>query len=159
MEYITVEQYGWLVDGWAPFWAEGATTDAAAEGKMLNKEEEAIASKLAAFSKKIDSDVADRINAQARMALFEGYREYLYLVLNFFAFYGYLVCIVVFYYQDEGAQPEYIRAMMGWMPNADADWLGNAVGDFMWTVEPVIILGSPLIMNSMSPKGKKEKVA
>lgn len=159
VESITIEQYSWLVDGWSPFWTEGSSDSIAAEEKMLTKEEEAVASKLIAFSKKIDQDVADRIRLQSRISLFEGYREYIYLILNFFAFYGYFVCIVVFYYQEESAQPDYIRAMLLWNPNGEADWLGNAVGDFMWTLEPVIILGSPMIVNSMSPKKKKEKVA
>lgn len=156
---ITVEQYSWLVDGWSPFWDGGSSGSVAAEGKMATKEEEAVASKLAVFSKKIDKDISDRIVAQSRISLFEGYREYVYLVLNFFAFYGYLACIIVYYYQDESAQPDFIRSMLLWMPNGDADWLGNAVGDFAWTVEPIIILGSPLVVKSMSPKKKKEKVA
>ncbi|KAL7526704.1 hypothetical protein ACHAXR_001610 [Thalassiosira sp. AJA248-18] len=160
IENITAEQYSWLVvDGWSPFWAEGASGIVGAEEKMLTKEEESVASKLSAFLKKIDQNTVDMIRAQARISLFEGYREYVYLVLNFFAFYGYLVSILVFYYQEETAQPDYIRAMMLWMPNADADWLGNAVGDFMWTVEPILILGSPSIINVMSPKKTKEKVA
>jgi hypothetical protein len=46
------------------------------------------------------------------------------------------------------------------LPNADADWLGNAVGDFMWTVEPIIILGSPLVVQSITKNAKKkEKIA
>jgi hypothetical protein len=159
VESITIEQYSWLVDGWSPFWTEGSSDSISAEEKMLTKEEEAVASKLTAFSKKIDQDVADRIRLQSRISLFEGYREYIYLILNFFAFYGYFVCIVVFYYQEESVQPDYIRAMLLWKPNGEADWLGNAVGDFMWTLEPVIILGSPMIVNSMSPKKEKEKVA
>ena len=155
LEKITIDQYSWLVDGWSPFWAEGTSgsaIDVAAEGKLLIKEEEAIASKLASFLKKIDKGISDRIQRQSRIALFEGYREYVYLVLNFFAFYGYLACILVFYFPDEKTQPEYLRAVLLWLPNQDADWLGNAVGDFMWTLEPIIILTSPMIINSMSPK-------
>ena len=157
VESITVEQYSWLVGGWSPFWTDG--TSVGAEEKLLSKEEEAVASKLASFAKKVDSDVTDRILAQSRICLLEGYREYIYLILNFFAFYGYLCCIIVFYYPEESAQPDYIRSMLFWMPNADADWLGNAVGDFAWTVEPLVILGSPSIMSLMRTKTKKEKVA
>ena len=156
-ETITVEQYSWLVDGWSPFWAEGTSTSTVAESKQLTKEEEAVASKLVSFSKSIDGDVVERIEAQSRIALFEGYREYVYLILNFFAFYGYLACIVAYYYNDESAQPQYVRALLLWLPNTDADWLGNATGDFMWTVEPLMILGSPMIVSSMSPKKKKKK--
>jgi len=156
---ITVEQFSWLVDGWSPFWAEGVSGSIVAEGKMLLKEEESVASKLSAFSKKIDVNISDRILAQSKISLFEGYLEYVYLILNAFAFYGYLCCIIVFYYEDVKAQPDYIRTMLLWMPNADADWLGNAVGDFMWTVEPIFILGSPTIMKSMTPQKMKEKLA
>ena len=155
---ITVEQYNWLVDGWTPFWVDGNAASAGAEEKMLTKEDETVASKLVAFTHNVDRDTVDRIKTQSRVALFEGFREYIYLVLNCFAFYGYLVCIIVFYYQDETSQPNFVKTMLFHMPNADADWLGNAVGDFAWTVEPVIILISPMIINAMSgPKGEKEK--
>lgn len=120
---------------------------------------EAVANKLEALSKSIDQDsISTRLLSQSRIASFEGYRGYVYLILNFLAFYGYLVCITVYYYQDESAQPDYIRAMLFWKSNADADWLGNALGDFMWTIEPLIILGSPMVISSMSSKTKKEKL-
>jgi len=157
---ITVEEYGWLVDGWSPFWAKGTgdnTTIISAEGKMLTKEEEAVASRIDALSKKVGSDVPDKIREGARSALFEGYREYVYLVLNFFAFYGYFACIVTEYYVDEATKPEYVHAILGWMTNADAGWLGNAVGDFAWTVEPVVILSSPMLAGYMSPGEKKKE--
>lgn len=159
IENITVEQYSWMVDGWSPFWTSGSS-DTGAEEKMLEKEEEAIAARISAFLKKVDSGISERIVHESRIALFEGYREYVYLLLNFFAFYGYMVCILVFYFQDETAQPPYIRAMLFHLPNGDADWLGNAVGDFAWTVEPVVILTSPLIVNAMKTKRMtKEKSA
>mmetsp|Transcript_11554 Transcript_11554/g.21346 ORF Transcript_11554/g.21346 Transcript_11554/m.21346 type:complete len:379 (-) Transcript_11554:239-1375(-) len=159
VDTITVEQYSWVVDGWAPFWAEGVSGSIGAEGKLLTKEEEAVASKLGSLSKNIGQDIADGIRAQARVALFEGYREYVYLILNCFAFYGYLACVLAFYYGEESSKPDYIKAMLMYMPSADADWLGNTVGDFAWTLEPIVILGSPMIISSMLPKKKKEKVA
>lgn len=168
VQKITTEQYSWIAGGWTPFWAEGgrsasnSTVDAVDDKTLLTKEIEAVATTLSALSKNFDQDnmISASIIAQSRIASFEGYRGYIYLILNFLAFYGYLVCIAVYYYQDESAQPEYIRAMLFWKTNADADWLGNAVGDFMWTVEPIIILGSPMIVNSMSSKAtaKKEKL-
>lgn len=165
VQKITTEQYSWLVGGWTPFWAEGGNSalhSIADEKALLAREMEAVATNLTALSKTMDDPdtIANRILAQSRIASFEGIRGYVYLILNFLAFYGYLVCIAVSYHQDESAQPEYIRAMLFWKTNADADWLGNAVGDFMWTVEPIIILGSPMILNSISSKtkAKKEKV-
>jgi hypothetical protein len=158
IEKITVEQYSWMVDGWSPFWTEASNSTVGAEEMMLAKEEEAVATHIAAFLKKVDSDTVGRIAIESRISLFEGYREYLYFILNFFAFYGYMVCIVVFYFPDEATQPQYIRSMLFNMSNADVDWLGNAVGDFAWTVEPVVILTSPMILNSMKPKKSKKKV-
>ena len=160
VESITVEQYSWLVDGWSPFWKEGpsASVTPATGDKMMTKEEEAVASKLASLSANVSEEITDRILVQSRLSLLEGYREYLYLVINFFAFYGYLACILVYYFDDESQQPDYIRAILLWLPNADADWTGNAVGDFAWTVEPLIILGSPMVVKSLSTASKdKEK--
>ncbi len=156
---LTTEEYGWLVDGWSPFWSEGKSNLTSAEGKMLTKEEESVASKLASFSKSIDRETTDSIRQKARATLYEGYREYVYLLLNALAFYGYLACIVTAYYDEEGSQPNYVRAMLMWMPNKDADWLGNAVGDFAWTVEPIVILGSPMLLGAMAREKKKEKKA
>ena len=151
---IAVEEYGWLVGGWSPFWSTGVSSDPNAESKLLAKEEEAVST---SFSRRIDVDVVDGILARSRVSLLEGYRECLYLVLNFFAFYGYLACILVYYHPDEISRPGYVRSMLFGMRGADADWLGNAVGDFMWTVEPIIILTSPIIINSLSLKKKKKE--
>lgn len=165
---LTVEEYGWLSEGddnsTSPFfWADGdIASNPATDGKMLTKAEDAVASKLAAFAKNVDSNVAEAILAKSEVSRFEGLREYVYLVINFFAFYGYASCILVYYFQDENNQPNFIRAALLWLPNADADWLGNAVGDFMWTIEPLVILSSPLVVESIAPKKgkkKKEKVA
>jgi hypothetical protein len=158
---ITVEEYGWLVPGgWSPFWARGASNPVVSESKLLTKEEEDVASNLSSFVIRIDDDVVDGILARSRISSFEGYREYVYLALNFFAFYGYFACILVYYHPDESSRPEYVRGMLFGMKGADADWLGNAVGDFMWTVEPIIILSSPMIFDSLSPKkAKKEKLS
>ncbi|KAL3808743.1 hypothetical protein ACHAXA_008896 [Cyclostephanos tholiformis] len=157
---ITVEEYGWLLlGGWSPFWARGISNPIA-ESKILTKEEEAVASNLSSFMERIEDDVIDGILARSRISSFEGYREYVYLILNFFAFYGYFVSILVYYYPDESSRPAYVRGMLFGMKGTDADWLGNAVGDFMWTVEPVIILSSPIIIDSLSPKKtKKEKIS
>jgi hypothetical protein len=163
---ITVEEYDWLIGGWSPFWTNNSTTssssDISIETKLLTKEEEVVASNLTSFTRRIDDDVIDNILIRSRISLFEGYREYIYFILNFFAFYGYLVCILVYYYpnDEESSRPVYIQTMLGGMKNADADWLGNAVGDFMWTLEPIIILTSPMIIDTIknTPTKSKEKL-
>mmetsp|Transcript_8972 Transcript_8972/g.15593 ORF Transcript_8972/g.15593 Transcript_8972/m.15593 type:complete len:369 (-) Transcript_8972:324-1430(-) len=158
IQRLTVEEYSWLVGGWAPFWSTGASESISAEGKMLTKEEEAVASKIGSFSKKIEQDVVDNIRRNAKVSVFEGYREYVYLILNFLAFYGYFAGIVAFYYEEESTQPDYVKAMLLWWTSNYASWFGNAVGDFAWTVEPIVILGSPMVITSMYGK-KKEKSA
>lgn len=158
---ITVEEYDWLVGGWTPFWTNSTTSSSSSnssiETKLLTKEEEGVASNLTSFTRRIDDDVIDNILARSRISLFEGYREYVYFILNFFAFYGYLVCILVYYHPNEESRPVYIQAMLGGMKSANADWLGNAVGDFMWTVEPIIILTSPMIIDAIKNTQTKSK--
>jgi hypothetical protein len=159
---ITVEEYDWLIGGWTPFWTNSTTSssDVSIETKLLTKEEEAVSSNLTSFTRRIDDDVIDNILTRSRISLFEGYREYIYFILNFFAFYGYLVCILVYYHPNEESRPGYIHTMLGGMKSADADWLGNAVGDFMWTLEPIIILTSPMIIDAIknTPTKSKEKL-
>jgi len=162
---LTVEKFGWLSaddnDASPLFWTNGdVSSDVATDGKMLSKAEDAVATKLAKLAKTVDPQVAESILVKSEVSRFEGLREYGYLVLNFFAFYGYAACILVYYFQNEETQPSFIRAALLHLPNADADWLGNAVGDFMWTVEPIVILGSPLVVQSITKNAKKkEKIA
>ena len=159
VDSLTVEKFGWLSseedsDESPLFWTIGnVASDVATDGKILTKVEEAVVSKLVKLGKSVDSQIAESLLVKSEVSRFEGLREYGYLVLNFFAFYGYAACILVYYFQDEEAQPSFIRAILLHLPNSDADWLGNAVGDFMWTVEPIVILASPLV----KPMKKKEK--
>lgn len=74
-------------------------------------------------------------------------------VLNFIAFYGYLLGIIAYYYPD-GVENYYTGLIKLGMTSSDADWYGNFVGDFMWTIEPLIIIASPSILAKFSPKPK-----
>lgn len=87
---------------------------------------------------------------QIQRMKFEGYREYIYFILNLIALYSYMICIIVFYYDNEHAQPYIIRSvvLLGF-DNASADWYGNFWGDLMWTIEPIIALCSPAILDAM----------
>ena len=64
---------------------------------------------------------------------------------------------LTFYYHDEEAQPFHIQAMKFNYSNTEADWTGNFLGDLMWTVEPIVILGSPFLISFLKPKKKKVK--
>ena len=38
--------------------------------------------------------------------------------------------------------------------NEDADWHGNFFGDVMWTVEPIVILSSPMLATYIRTQSK-----
>jgi len=98
--------------------------------------------------------------AAADRLRYEGLREYLYFLLNFAAFYGYMLSIIVFYFDDEVKHPQTVRKLTMEMSNPDADWYGNFAGDLSWTIEPFVILFlSPFLMNIMRPAlvGKSKK--
>jgi hypothetical protein len=93
---------------------------------------------------------AKELRVQARIARWEGYREYLYFVINLVAFCGYLQGILAFYFDDDVAHSHGFSAMLVprlklGMSNAVADWRGNFIGDLMWTVEPAIIMTTPAL--------------
>merc|ERR1712238_375193 len=74
-----------------------------------------------------------------------GYREVVYFYLNLFAFYGYLMSILAFYFPENAdhEQPVWIQSLKLNYTNDVADWTGNFAGDLMWTIEPIIVLVSP----------------
>jgi hypothetical protein len=159
------------LSNWVPFWDAGVglfeEVDSTKEEKLMEQEVAKVEETLKGIvgkkgdDKKNDSDwdakAAELLASVSRTRL-EGYREYVYLVLNSIAFYGYLVGIVVYYWEDELKQPAWIQQglLMG-MNNTHADWHGNFAGDLMWTIEPVIIMGSPILFSLMKPKPPKIK--
>lgn len=170
------ESYGWTQKGgWSPFWAESAPLspdNIVAEEKMLTKEVEKIELTVAALladekqkkdDKKVKTvqkaavDAAEGLVQASKKEAFEGYMEYLYFVFNFIAFYGYLLGIVVYYYEDEALKGTYTGSLKLGMSNSDSDWYGNFAGDFMWTIEPIFILVNPMILSWSKPKAKKIK--
>ena len=129
--------------GWTPFWASGVSLfsgDKEVEKKFA-EELDMVKKQLAIWfpsnsDKKKDEnvvkiseealdEVGDRMMPSVDKLRMEGYREFLYFVFNFVAFYGYLMAPLTFYYDDEETQPDYIQAMKFYNSNADADWTGN----------------------------------
>ena len=68
------------------------------------------------------------------------------------------MAVITFHFHHEDSQPQYIKAAKLGYSNADADWTGNFVGDLMWTVEPFMILSSPIILKYMTTQGEGKKV-
>mmetsp|Transcript_15529 Transcript_15529/g.22625 ORF Transcript_15529/g.22625 Transcript_15529/m.22625 type:complete len:395 (-) Transcript_15529:39-1223(-) len=164
LSWINLDSYSLIVDsGWSPYWTTSAISnvDQDAEGKMLTKEIEAlernVKSSLSGDAAIVNASKAAEMEEAAQVSYLEGYREYAYFVFNFIAFYGYLLGVVVYYFDADENQPAAVRQLKLGYSNDDADWGGNFAGDFMWTVEPIVILLSPFIISRLT-KSKGDKV-
>jgi len=168
-DYMNVTRYEFMEPGWVPFYGEGTTGSdsseeetkkVAAETKQVEQtldlwfapssnDKDDDNEKDAKIRKEAIGNAIDVMNKSLWGLSANGYREFLYLVLNFIAFYGYLMAIVGFYYPDDDFQPTWIQAMKFGYDNDFADWSGNFAGDLMWTIEPIVILTSPFYFSYM----------
>ena len=96
--------------------------------------------------KQLQAEIAPPIRPLILKWQLYGIREMIYFILNFIAWYGYGMCIVVYYFPVVLQQPDYVRILLFYFHNDDADWYGNFAGDVMWTIEPIIILLSPYLI-------------
>ena len=131
-------------------WFEGSKSDGDKTSKKDDGEKED------KIRQEALEDARHKLEAAIPTFRLEGYREFLYFVLNFIAFYGYLMAPLTFYYDDETNQPYHIQSMKLWYQNSDADWTGNFAGDLCWTIEPIVILGSPFLVSWVKPPSKKK---
>jgi hypothetical protein len=161
-----------VLSGWFPFWDSGVgifeSVDTDKEEKQMASEKTKLQTILdditgvTGSKKKADTDQdettirtrlqrekADELQPIIAVTRLEGYREYLYFVVNTIACYGYSLCILVYYWPEELKQPDWLRIVMFHLLPDDADWHGNFAGDLMWTIEPFIILSSPLYLNAV----------
>jgi len=159
------------LSGWLPFWDSGVgfweRVNKEKEVKQLSTErarlQQILDDILGVSASKKDQSVAQVQKEKAmelrgiqRATVLEGYRELVYLVINTIAWYGYTVCVVVYYWPDELQQPDWMRLLLLNYMNDDADWTGNFAGDLMWTIEPVIVLLSPILITAIRNSGKKK---
>jgi hypothetical protein len=160
---------------WVPFWDAGVpmfSGPSKDEEKRMEHELEKVKNTLATWfaasgdkkgekegklQKVALQEAEDKLEAAVPVLRMEGYREVLYFVLNFVAFYGYLMGVMVYYYEDDAVQPYHVRSLKFGYENELADWHGNFAGDIMWTIEPMVILSSPFLVAYMKPPKKKVK--
>eukprot|EP00560_Eucampia_antarctica_P005238 CAMPEP_0197832636 /NCGR_PEP_ID=MMETSP1437-20131217/15337_1 /TAXON_ID=49252 ORGANISM="Eucampia antarctica, Strain CCMP1452" /NCGR_SAMPLE_ID=MMETSP1437 /ASSEMBLY_ACC=CAM_ASM_001096 /LENGTH=373 /DNA_ID=CAMNT_0043436091 /DNA_START=44 /DNA_END=1165 /DNA_ORIENTATION=+ len=170
---LDLETYCLINDsGWEPFWAGNASFSekvASLEKQMFEKEvtnvTKTVDSLLSGkdgynFTKAFNrtaEEISTNIQSNASITKWEGYREYFYFIVNFIAFYGYLMGIICYLYDNVEVQPTFVTFLKFKHSNTDADWTGNFAGDLMWTVEPIVILSSPLMLSFMKPKIVKPK--
>lgn len=160
--------------GWVPFWDAGVSIfakPAENEEELVQKEVQKVKDTLATWfpedkkkgekeeklSKEALEDIKEKLEEAVPKLRWEGYREFLYFVFNFVAFYGYLMGPLTYYYQDELSQPYHVQSLKMFYSNSDADWTGNFAGDLMWTIEPMVVLGSPFLLHLTKP-AKKNKL-
>lgn len=164
-EWLTFETYNFLLDeDWEPFWVAGGalTLDGMAEDKLFEKETELLQSKLKAIIESeiiMDSETSAQLEKRAQKMRWEGYQQYCCFIFNLFAFYGYMMALVAYYFDDDDIQPGYIKNSKFGYSNEDADWTGNFVGDVMWTMEPIFIFSTSMLIRRKSKRrtGKKLK--
>jgi hypothetical protein len=71
-------------------------------------------------------------------------------VVNAIVWYGYGICILVYYNPIVTEQPSWLCLILAYGENNNnMDWRGNFVGDLMWTIELLVILMSPLHLTSL----------
>jgi hypothetical protein len=174
---LDYESYCWLrTGGWSPFWEKPA--DSPRGGKKVAAEEDYLLTKVVnetssfvgalasgseddknskAARREADDACEGRLKGVAVETRWSGYLEYIYFALNFIAFYGYMLGILTYYFDDDSLLETYTGSLRLGMNNADADWSGNFAGDLMWTIEPVVILANPMLIGWLKPKTAKVK--
>lgn len=160
------------LSGWLPFWDSGVgffeRVNKEKEMKQLSGEKARLqqildnilgvsASKKDQSAVDVQKEKAEELRGIQRATEFEGYREFLYFAINSIAGYGYSACVVVYYWPDELQQPDWMRLLLLHFSNKDADWHGNFAGDMMWTIEPIIVLLSPILITAVRNSGKKKR--
>eukprot|EP00586_Coscinodiscus_wailesii_P003007 CAMPEP_0172483642 /NCGR_PEP_ID=MMETSP1066-20121228/10687_1 /TAXON_ID=671091 /ORGANISM="Coscinodiscus wailesii, Strain CCMP2513" /LENGTH=369 /DNA_ID=CAMNT_0013247615 /DNA_START=72 /DNA_END=1181 /DNA_ORIENTATION=+ len=146
------------VDGWKPFWMAPGVVSLSDDDvtARLAKEMEAVALRLDE-AKAAARTAADKMAQQGQQLWKEGWLEYVYFLLNFVAFYGYMLCVLVYYFDNDDEAPNYVYYSKFGMRNLDADWRGNFTGDFMWTLEPIIIIASPIWIKGRNQQQNEDK--
>merc|ERR1712194_402165 len=156
---------------WEPFWNKTSSSpnDAVSIEKQILSELKTVQKIVKTLTSAQGNDedtvifqknLASRLNSDGIYSRLEGWREYAYFFFNFFAFYGYSLSILAYYYEENENQQQpnyYVDQYMLQMGNELADWRGNFLGDFMWTLEPLVIMGSPMLFISMEEKARKLK--
>lgn len=146
-------------EDWSSLWSGSSkfSSKGMEQDKIISKDIEVIETKIKVLTTGdkniVSEELAQSLQQTAIECKFEGYREYLYFILNFIAFYGYLMGIIVYYFEEEN-EASGIKSLKFGATHEFADWTGNFVGDFMWTVEPILILSSPFLLRRMMKYGE-----
>jgi hypothetical protein len=166
-----------LHPSYAPAWrrhssSDGSTGTKDAVSKALSEEIQtefrtvtAVFSKFTSIEKSASGSDGEHqslsltLEKQSFEARLQAPLELIFFVLNFTAWYGYLLGILAFYVpeaardaslgiidyamnsiQESGAPHSWCKVFMFGLSHGDADWWGNLAGDMAWTIEPLLML-------------------
>ena len=129
MNLVTYE----FMSGWAPFWnvKGGSSKDIAEETSRVRRQLEIYrggkddGEKEEKIRQETLQEVAAKLTQEAHTAKMEGYREFIFFLLNSVAFYGYLMGIVCFYFEEDFEnEPAWLRSFKFGHTHDLADWHG-----------------------------------
>mmetsp|Transcript_94289 Transcript_94289/g.270040 ORF Transcript_94289/g.270040 Transcript_94289/m.270040 type:complete len:145 (-) Transcript_94289:155-589(-) len=113
---------------------------------------QAYVAETAKFEKNLAVKLTKNKEAAADQLLANGVNEYytalldiVVIALNVVAFFGYAMFPLTYFFEEE-----FIKATLPFWPgNELAEWSGNFAGDFMWTLEPILVLTVPPVIASI----------
>merc|ERR1712032_2076 len=104
-------------------------------------------------------EISLRLLEEAKVYKWKGLCHFIYFLLNLMAFCGYLMAIICYYIYTEDRRKEIILSYFTFGYTCiQAEWVGNFVGDLMWTVEPLVMLFSPFIFSTFVSPISKHKI-
>jgi len=104
--------------------------------------------------KKSTAELAAELTEQAAMHSRQAALDAVLLLLNAAAFSGYAVFPITFFGPDETG----LKAIFPlWPGNGTARYWGNFLGDFAWTIEPILVLIVPQLIKRPSTGKPKEE--
>lgn len=104
-------------------------------------------------------EISTRLLDEAKVNKWKGLCDFIYFFLNFIAFYGYLMPIICYYiYAEDKNKKKILSYFTFGYPCIQAEWVGNFVGDLMWTIEPLVMLFSPFVFSTFTSHISKHKI-
>jgi len=105
-------------------------------------------------------EISTRLLEESKLYKQKGLFHFVYFTLNFIAFFGYLMAIICYYiYTQERKKGIIILSYFTFgYPCIQVEWLGNFVGNLMWTIESLVMLFSPFIFSTFTYPMSKHKI-
>jgi len=158
LENIDSYHFSWLhIYGiWVPFCSPSFGKDIS-EQEKYDKEIEYIINAIESLSKtprerekdyaiffgQTANKTSKQLEDKSNVMKWKGLCDYFFFSLNLVAFYGYLIEILCYYFNENDDQ--YLSCvLLGWSC-MNAQWRGNIVRDLVWTIEALIIIVSYVI--------------